>query len=416
MLENNIILNIKATMNIGMILDNRFPPDPRVENEAVSLIEEKHNVFLYCIDYTQQLKKTEIINGINVYRAKLPKHLYSLSALAYTIPYYHIVLFFSIKKFIKTYQIDALHIHDMQIARSVFWLNKFFKLPIILDLHENRPEIMKFYYHVNTPLGKLLISPNTWKKFEFKYIKKADYVITVTDEARDYYVANIPVTPKKFHSVPNTIREAFYTDYKIDKNVSEKYNDYFTLLYLGETGSRRGLLTAISALQYIIPEIPNIKILIVGKSKEDYLLTDFINEKKYHQYVELAGWQSFELFQSYIKAADIGICPIHKNIHHNTTYANKIFQYMALGKPIIVSDCISQQNLVNKYHCGLIFKDRDEKDFADKVIDLAKNKELYKTLSTNAEATIKNNMNWEITSKSLKKIYENERNKKREQL
>lgn len=176
------------------------------------------------------------------------------------------------------------------------------------------------------------------------------------------------------------------------------------------------MLTVISALQHIIPEVPNIKILIVGKSKEDYLLTDFINENKYQQYVELAGWQSFELFQSYIKAADVGICPIHKNIHHDTTYANKIFQYMALGKPIIVSNCTSQQNLVENYNCGLVFKDRDEKDFADKVIDLAKNTELYKTLSANTEATIKNTMNWEKTSKSLKKIYENERNKNRKHL
>jgi hypothetical protein len=32
-------------MRIGMILDAVFPPDPRVENEAVSLIEAGHEVF-----------------------------------------------------------------------------------------------------------------------------------------------------------------------------------------------------------------------------------------------------------------------------------------------------------------------------------------------------------------------------------
>ena len=42
-------------------------------------------------------------------------------------------------------------------------------LPVTLDLHENRPEIMKFYKHVNSFLGKLLISPKKWKIAEEKY-------------------------------------------------------------------------------------------------------------------------------------------------------------------------------------------------------------------------------------------------------
>ena len=143
-----------------MILDAGFPPDPRVENEAVSLIEEKHKIHLFCLDYSHKLKIKETINGLFVHRARLPKHVYSFSALAYTLPYYHLYLLNSLRKFIKENDIDIIHIHDIQVARSVFWIYKIFKLPIVLDLHENRPEIMKFYYHVNSGLGKLLISPN----------------------------------------------------------------------------------------------------------------------------------------------------------------------------------------------------------------------------------------------------------------
>ena len=38
-------------MKIGMILDETFPPDPRVENEAVTLINAGHEVFLFCLTY-----------------------------------------------------------------------------------------------------------------------------------------------------------------------------------------------------------------------------------------------------------------------------------------------------------------------------------------------------------------------------
>jgi len=38
-------------MRIGMILDKIFPPDPRVENEAVSLVENGFEVYLFCLKY-----------------------------------------------------------------------------------------------------------------------------------------------------------------------------------------------------------------------------------------------------------------------------------------------------------------------------------------------------------------------------
>jgi len=392
-------------MKIGMILDSSFPPDPRVENEAICLIKQGHKVHLLCLDYTQKKKAKEDINGIQVYRVKLPKLLYSLSALAYTVPIYHCFLSISIYMFIKKYKIDRIHIHDIQVARSVFWVNKFFGLQIVLDLHENRPEIMKYYYHVNTRLGKLLIRPATWKKFEFKYIRKSDNVITVTEEAANYYVRNTSEPLNKFYVVPNTVRKSFYLDYHIDDDIISNFKDSFTLLYLGDTSLRRGLLTVLESLKFLIPLIPNIKIVFVGKSKEDGILKDYVIENSYQHYVTFTGWQDFNLFQSYILASKIGICPIHKNLHHDTTYANKIFQYMSLGKPIVVSDCTSQQNLVEKYKCGLVFSDRNSKDFADKIITIYKDKNYYKELSKNASTAVIEHLNWETTSRNLTKIY-----------
>ncbi len=78
---------------------------------------------------------------------------------------------------------------------------------------------------------------------------------------------------------------------------------------------------------------------------------------------------------------------------------------MALGKPIVVSDCTSQKNLVEKYKCGLIFSDRDPQDFADKIITINKDQKYYKELSENALNAVKNNLNWEMTSKNLLRIY-----------
>ena len=87
-------------MRIGMILDAVFPPDPRVENEAVSLVKAGHEVFLFCLHYGQQ-KQSEVINGIEVKRYLSNTLEYKVSALAYTIPLYTFLMKRKIRQFIK---------------------------------------------------------------------------------------------------------------------------------------------------------------------------------------------------------------------------------------------------------------------------------------------------------------------------
>jgi glycosyltransferase involved in cell wall biosynthesis len=393
-------------MNIGMILDKPFPPDPRVENEAQTLIREGHDVHLFCFQYYNERTEFEVINDVRVTRVNVPRHVYKFSALAYTIPYYHHYFRKSISDFIQNNTIQALHIHDMQIARTVFHVNREFKLPVTLDLHENRPEIMKYYAHVNTFLGKLLIHPSSWKKFEYSYIEQADKVIVVTKEAKEYYLSEIPADASKFHVVPNSVRPAFYREYQKEEGIISRYKDRYTILYIGDTGMRRGLETAIQSLGKLIPVIPNIKLVFVGNSKTDDLLHKMVKEANLEGYVDLTGWQDFHLFQSYILSCDIGICPIYRNLHHDTTYANKLFQYLSFGKPIVVSDCTAQKNLVEKHECGLVFRDRNTDEFAESILTLHRDKALYDRLSGNAKTAIREHLNWDKSSRELVDLYE----------
>ncbi len=392
-------------MKIGMILDNTFPPDPRVENEAITLIQNGHEVFLFCFDYTGKLQQNELIKGINVCRRKVSRLEYKLSALAYTFPFYHKMMQKDIEEFANRNHIEAFHIHDIQIAKSVFEVNKKLNLPTVLDLHENRPEIMKYYDHVKSFPGKALIYPSRWKKAEFYFLKKADRVIVVTDEAKLYYAANTSAKMKKFFVVPNSVRTSFYTNYNVSSDIREKNKNSFNILYLGDTGLRRGLETAIESLIHLTPSIPNIKLTIVGTSKTQALLEKKVKELQLEEFVEFTGWQSPDLFQSYIISSEIGICPLHRNVHHDTTYANKIFQFLAFGKPIIVSNAKAQAKLINKYKCGLVFTERDSKELAERVLDLYKNRGLYNTLSKNGKAAIEKQLNWEKTSMGLIKLY-----------
>ncbi|MDC0176702.1 glycosyltransferase family 4 protein [Polaribacter sp.] len=393
-------------MKIGMILDAEFPPDPRVENEALSLIKDGHEVFLFCLKYANE-KTSERINGIQVKRYVSNVLEYKLSALAYTIPLYNFLMKQKIHRFIKETNIEAMHVHDIRIAGAAFKVNRKYNLPVVLDLHDNIPEVMKLYPHLQKFPGKYIISPLHWKKKEREFIVRANKVITVSPEFLINIEERIPSSKEKLVLVPNTIRESFYKDYNIDQSIIKRYKDKFVVLYLGDTHLRRGLQTAIEAITSLKEKIPNIKLVIVGKNTTDVVLKQQVVDLKLEIFVDFEGWKNVSLFQSYIISSTICISPLHRNLQHDVAYANKIFQYMSLARPLLVSDAVAQRKLVEKNTTGLVHKDRDVDDFSEKILTLYKSEALRNELGQNGKLFIQKKFSWEQTSKELLYLYNN---------
>lgn len=389
-----------------MILDYEFPPDPRVENEALTLISAGHDVYLFCFNYKQQ-PKNEIIKGIHVCRYDCTIIDYKFSALAYTVPYYTYKMKAKIISFISEYAIEALHIHDMRIAEAVFKANQNFKLPTVLDLHDNMPEVMKLYPHLQKFPGKYIISPEKWKRKEEEFIQKATNVITVSQEFINEVVDRTKIGKEKIKLVPNTIREAFYKDAVLDNTLIERYKNKDVVLYLGDTHLRRGLQLVIEAIKGVSITNPNIKLVIVGKNTTDTILKQQVKDLGISEFVDFEGWQNVSLFPSYIMASTVCVSPLHRNIQHDVAYANKIFQYMSFEKPLLVSEATAQKTLIERVGSGLIHKDRSSEDFKNKLITLLEDAHLRKEMGKKGKRFIEKEFTWEQTSKNLVNLYDN---------
>lgn len=387
-----------------MILDKTFPPDPRVENEAISLINAGHHVYLFCLKY-DDAANDDLINGIHIKRYKSNRLEYKLSALAYSVPFYTNLMAKKIRHFLIENAIETIHIHDIRIAQAAMKVNEQ-KLPIILDLHDNMPEIMKFYPHLQKFPGKYLISPSKWKKKEEEFIQNATKVITVSNEFKEEVTARTNIDKNKISVVPNTVRQSFYTEHLVDQKILDTYKEDFVVLYLGDTGLRRGLKTAIEATAILTKKIPSIRLVIVGKNTTDSVLKDLAKELNVETHVDFQGWRDVKLFPSYIMASSVCISPLYRNIQHDVAYANKLFQYMSFSKPILASNATAQKNLIEKRQCGLIHEEKNSQDFADKIIQLFESNELRKELGRNGKQFIENEFNWEMTSKSLLDLYD----------
>jgi glycosyltransferase involved in cell wall biosynthesis len=392
-------------MRIGMFLDTSFPPDSRVENEAFSLIADGHEVFLFSLNFKNLQPEQENVNGIKLHRYAANKLLFKASALAYPLPLFQMLVKPMIEDFIKRYQPQALHVHDMLLARAVMQVNKQLQLPLTLDLHENRPEIMRYYPHLQRFPGKFLIKPTVWAKAQRRLMKEADKVVLVTEEAREVAVLQDGITKEKIIVVPNTIHPEIFYQYPIEEQLLEKFRSGFNIVYAGDTGLRRGTDTAIRAVALLKKDIPEIRLVLVGKSTEDVRLKTLARELQVEDKVFFEGWQAVSLFPTYFKLAQLCISPIKRNPHHDTTFANKIFQYMAMGKPLLVSDCPPQLRVVVEEVCGMVHEADNAHDMAGKILYLYRNKQLREEMGENARRAVQERWNWQYTSRDLLRLY-----------
>ena len=387
-----------------MILDDVFPPDPRVENEAITLINGGYEVFLFCLHNGSQ-KTNELIKGIKVRRYKFSKLTYKLSALSYDLPFYKMIMTPKISHFIRENAIDVLHIHDIRIAGAVFSSNKKHQLKIVLDLHDNIPENMKFYPHLQKFPGKYIISPEKWKKKEKEFILKSDKIITVSPNFAKDIIEKNNIEKEKMILVPNTVRKSFFKEAIYSDVIKEKYSNKYVVLYLGDTNIRRGLLTAIRATEFLSKQIANFKLVIVGSNTTDSILKEETKKLNLESFIDFEGWQDVSLFPSYIVASNICISPLYRSIQHDVAYANKIFQYMSFGKPILVSNAIAQKEIVERVNSGLVHQEKNKDDFSSKVLELYQNKEKAEELGKKGKQFIENEFSWEVTSQALVKLY-----------
>lgn len=395
-------------MNIGMILDNEFTGDMRVENEVISLTVAGHNVFVLCLNYGAK-EPVENFHGATIIRLKLSLFLKNkMKGLdtTFIIPYTRywakqIILF------LKKHRIEVIHIHDLYLLGAAFKANEQItdKLPIVADLHENYPEALKHYKHTQTFPGKYVVSIPKWEKLEIKWLYKADYIITVIEEAKERY-RKLGINAEKITVVANYVNLEKFLAPVINREISEKFMVDFIVLYMGGFDLHRGLEAVIRALPLVEKEIPHIKLVLVGSGKNITDLKALAEKLRVSHLVSYEGWQPPESLPSYIKASDVCVIPHLKTEHTDNTIPHKLFQYMLFEKPVLSSNCNPIVRILNTSGSGIIYSSNDERELAHQLIRLKKSPDLMHRLGKNGKRVVLEKYNWKETAKNLIQLYE----------
>lgn len=400
---------------ILFIIDSKFPPAIRVLKQSKSLSNNGYDCAVLSPP-NQDQTEYEVLDKIKIFRPKL------LERGIFDKFYQMVTLFsprwfFSIRKIVKKYKPDVIHIYDIWLGKSTFAAIK--SKPVILDLKENMPaavqQYSKGFKKIQFALTKIFLNYNRLLSYERNLINKANLVIVVAKEAYNRVLnQHGKLLKKKLFLVENLESKEFLKKSFLKKNVYNK--KYFNVSYIGGFAPHRGLETLIKSFIFIKKTDQKIKLNLVGATNSNYLdyLLNIIKFNNLEKYVKIHKWINTKDVKSYISQSNICVVPHESNYHTNTTQPWKLTQYMLAKKPILVSSSPPLARIVSSASAGMIFKASDPEDCFKKIIEMKKNyKNLIKFGENGLKFVLKKKNNWEDKSeKDLLNAYYNLSKKK----
>ena len=376
-------------MHIGVVVDNEFDNDHRVQKEIRLLLAEGHSISVLCFDFHKTYKT---YSDFKVSRVTIKKKLRDLFVLLSTnFNFYESLWARNIAKFINETQVEILHVHDLYLSKAAAKGIKksTHNIPLTLDLHENYPAAINSYQWAVKGWRKYVVQPKKWYKKEETYLKYADSLIVLSESFKQNLIHRFP----DLKSVPIYVHpnmpdfESFQSyetnDLRVDYNSSLP-----TLFYFGVVAKRRGIIDILPWLIDMHQKGIQFNTLIIGPTdkadKSEF--QNYLNHPILKDSVTYIPWSDVKYLPAYLKKITIGLAPFRVNAQHDSGVANKLFQYMYGEIPILATKCKAQQALIETSECGLLYE--NEEDFQTQLSRLLNDESLRRQLGTNGKRTL----------------------------
>ena len=187
----------------------------------------------------------------------------------------------------------------------------------------------------------------------------------------------------------------------------EKLNiqpDDFVFVFVGRIVSDKGineLIKAFSELQTVENKPTDIKLLLVGGLENDLdpLNPETLAEINQNKDIISVGFQ--QDVRSFFAIADALVFPSYRE-----GFPNVVMQAGAMGLPSIVSDINGCNEIIIEGENGLIIPSKNVEKLKEKMLTLAKDKNLYTKLKGNSRRMIENRYEQSVVWNALLEEYE----------
>ena len=375
-------------MKVCMLAYTFYESDNRVRRYAETLVEQGAEVDVISLKKSASEASCSVLNGVNNFRVQKRVHdekgkldfIVRLSLF-----FIRSMIFLAKKQFSSPY--DVIHVHNMpDFLVFAALIPKIKKAKIIFDIHDLFPEffLSKFKKTEKSPFYKILIL------LEKACIRFSDHTI-IANHIWEKNLLGRAVTREKLTTIMN------YPDNRIFSVKRQRHDDKFIMLYPGSLNWHQGLDVAIKAFSIVNKQVPEAEFHIYGEGPSKESLINLVSQLNLERKVLFKACLPLHEIANAIVDADLGVVPKVARSFGNEAFSTKIFEFMVLGVPVIVSD-----TKIDKYYFNdslvKFFRSEDEQDLADSMLLVIKNKEFRNSLISNASEYMKQN-NWAVKEK-----------------
>lgn len=329
---------------------------------------------------------------------------------------YYLKLFSSTKKYSieekeKPDIIYASSPHPLALVAGIKVAKKY-NVPCIVEVRDLWPETIFAYGKAkeNSLIGKLLIKGEHW------IYKKSDAIIFLKEGDTDYLkerkwliTQGGDIDINKCHYINNGVDiEAF------NKQISEKTfydvdlnDDKFTVIYAGAIRPINNVGNILDAAKLLLDK-EGIQFLIYGDGNQRETLMERVKDEKITN-VKIKGYVDKKYVPYVLSKSSINILNYSQSKYNwsRGNSSNKLFEYMASGKPII-STVKMGYSPIEKYDCGVSLEKDTPEALAEAILKIYNmSSDRYTEISENAKKSA-NDFDYKELTKRLITVMESQ--------
>jgi glycosyltransferase involved in cell wall biosynthesis len=400
-----------------MLVENCFPRDTRVRNEAATLVGNGFTVTVVAIRGDGE-RPREVVGGVTVYRIprltlfeKLPGAESSrikalLNKLLVVVGYFTEYVYFTSACLLLSVYIafregfDVVHAHNP--PDTLFVVGAFHKLfgkKFVFDHHDLSPELYCSRFKIT---GGLVA--HGLQVLETLSLKLADVAIATNESYRAIDIERSAIDPAKVFIVRNGPDLARVRLVEPDRRLKDMGK---TILgYVGAMNPQDGVDHLLLALGHLVRDLKrkDFYCVLIGSGDSLETLRAQAVELGLQDHVLFTGFIPDEDMVRYLSTADICLDPNPSSPLNDVSTWIKVMEYMALGKPVISFDL--KETRTSAGDAALYVTPNNEAQFAEAIARLMDDPAKRSEMGECGKTRVKNELGWHVTSRNLLGAYD----------
>ena len=251
---------------------------------------------------------------------------------------------------------------------------------------------------VKSAFGLPDVAVAIFEKIERWNCRISDKIIAVTDGLKSMISGRFSVDKSRIIVISNGVNiHRFHPNGRLT-------GTGIRLGFVGNLVNWAGVEILVRSLPLIRQHFQNVELLIVGDGQERRDLENLVQSQNVQSQVTFAGKVAPQEVPDFINQCDICYVPAIAGRNSKIGGSSlKLYEYLACGKPVIVSD-IPGLDMVRTHQLGRVVPPGDVAVLASATIDLLRNPDELRTIATRARAIAEEQFTWTQTTKKILEV------------